>query len=207
VGSLILGKNIGIIVVIVVAAIAALILSSGQPRVGSAPEALARSIQTLKVIQTEMYQSELRFVQTNAEAVPMLGGAARLGRIEGAGPVTEMNLREGGVIEFLLDRKDKDGQRLRVIMLPQIPDGMGNMQWQCVSANWKYAAGMGTGCRFDPAAGQIERDHLAALRATAAKVEKDAEDARAKQAAEQANVHVERERERSVREAERNREE
>jgi hypothetical protein len=204
---MILGKNIGIVAAVLVAAVAALILSSGQPRVGNAAEALARSIQTLKVIQTEMYQSELRFVQTNAEAAPMLGGTARLGRIEGAEPVTELNLREGGVIEFLLDQKDKDGQRLRVIMLPRIPDGMGNMQWQCVSANWKYAAGMGAGCRFDSAAGQIERDHLTALRAAAAKVEKDAEAVRAKHAAEQANVHVERERERSLREAERSREE
>ena len=202
-----MGKNIGIIAFIVVVVIAALVFSSGQPRVGNAAEALARPIQTLKVIQAEMYQSELRFVQTNAEAAPMLGGYARLGRIDDAAPVTEMNLREGGVIELLLDAKDKQGQRLRVIMLPQIPGGMGAMQWQCVSANWKYAAGMGVGCRFDPAAAQIEQDHLAALRAAAAKVEQDAENVRAKRAAEQANIYIDRERERSAREAERSREE
>lgn len=202
-------KNIGIIVVVIMAGIFALVAFTGQPRVGNAPEALARTIQMLKVVQTEMYMSELRFAESNAQVAPMLGGAGRLGRVDGAGPVVEVNVRAGGVIEFLLSAKDKEGKQLRAIFLPRPQQYAGGspIQWECYSANWQYVPGLGAGCRFDKTAEDIEKQHVAQLHAVEAKVAKDAEDARAKELAEQANRFIERQREQNARESERSRDE
>ncbi|MEQ1517394.1 MAG: hypothetical protein ABL931_12995 [Usitatibacteraceae bacterium] len=202
-------KNIGIIAIVVMFGVFALFAFTGQPRVGNAPVALARTIQTLKIVQTEMYQSELKFAESNAQIAPMLGGAARLGKVEDAGPVVEVNVRAGGVIEFLLSAKDKEGKQLRAIFLPRPQQyaGGGPIYWECYSANWQYVPGFGAGCRFEKTADDIEKQHIAQLRAVEAKLVKDAEDARAKELEVQANRFVERQREQNAREAERNRDE
>jgi hypothetical protein len=90
--------------------------------------------------------------------------------------VVELNVREGGVIELLSDVKDKAGQRLRVIFLPLLvePTGHSPVRWQCYSANGDSVAALGSDCRIDTSAWELERAHVARLRAALAQTEKDA---------------------------------
>ena len=188
----------------------ALALMRPSARVSStAASTLMRSIQTLRLAQTEKFQSDLRFAETNAEAVQLVGGYVKLGRIEGADPVFEMNVRDGGVIELLLDEKDPDGGRLRVIYVPLLAEPIGSspVQWQCYSANWEAVAGMGIDCRFDKTAWTLERRHVARLHAATAQIEQEAEQARVKHESERANADFERQRAQLARESERAREE
>lgn len=205
-----MGKKIGVHIAAALATIFLMVvfMSATQPAYTAAP-ALARSIQSLRLAQTEMYQSELRFAESNVEAAQLFGGYIKLGRIEGAQPVVEMNVREGGVIELLLDEKDRDGRRLRAIYLPLVAEPIGTppIQWQCYSANWERVAGLGSGCRFDTTAWEMERQHVARLRASAAQIEQDAERSREKYESERARADFDRQRAQLERESERAREE
>jgi hypothetical protein len=203
-------NKIGILIAAALGTIFLAVFFSRTPsRVNLSPSVLAGSIQSLKVAQTEKFQSDLRFAESNAEATQLVGGAVKLGRIDGAGPVTELNVRDGGVIELLLDDKDTDGQRLRAIFLPQLAEPNGNpmIQWQCYSANWQYVAVAGSDCQFDKRAWEIERGHVSRLRARNAQLERDAEHSRAKFESDQASADFERQRAQLARESERAREE
>ncbi len=170
---------------------------------------LVRSIQVLKVAQTEKYQSDLRFAESNAEATQLVGSQIKLGRIDDAGQVVEMNVGEGGVIELLLSERDREGRRLRAIYMPVMsePVAGGPFQWQCLSANWEGVSGIGSDCRFDRMAWEQERAHVARLRSTNEKMEQDAERLRARRESEQAHADFERQRAQLARESERAREE
>ncbi|MEO8101128.1 MAG: hypothetical protein ABI790_01290 [Betaproteobacteria bacterium] len=201
--------KIGILVASALATIyLVMFVMRGAPRAEIATPALVRAVQVLKIAQTEKFQSDLHFAESNAEALQLVGGSVRLGRIDGASQVAELNVREGGVIELLLDEKAKDG-RVRAIFLPVTGETIGSepLQWQCLSANWESVAGAGLGCRFDPAAWDLERRHVAKLRAAKANSEQDAENARTKRESEQANADFERQRAQLARESERAREE
>ncbi len=203
-------NKIGILIAAALATIfVAVFFSRSSPHVNTASAILTGSLQSLRIAQTEKFQSDLRFAESNTEATELVGGSVRLGRIQGAEPVTEMNVREGGVIELLLDDKDKAGQRLRAIFLPQLAEPIGNppIQWQCYSANWQYVTVLGNGCRFDETAGEIERQHVTRLRAASTQMERDAEHARARHESEKASADFERQRAQLARESERAREE
>ena len=186
-----------------------LVFTHSTPRVNTAAATLARSTQILRIAQTEKFQSDLRFAESNGEAAQLVGGSVTLGRIEGAEPVVELNVREGGVIELLLDAKDQDGRRLRAIFLPLLTEPIGNLpiQWQCYSANWENMAAVGADCRFDKKAWELERQHVARLHAAIAQTELDAERSREKYASDQARADFERQRAQLARESERVREE
>ncbi|MBL0123887.1 MAG: hypothetical protein IPP88_14560 [Betaproteobacteria bacterium] len=203
-------NKIGILIAAALVTIfVAVFFSRSAPQVNTASANLMGSLRHLRTAQTERFQSDLRFAESNAEAAELVGGTVKLGRIQGAEPVTELNVREGGVIELLLDDKDKSGQRLRAIFLPQLAEPIGNLpiQWQCYSANWQYVTVLGNGCRHDETAGDIERKHVARLRAAGAQMERDAELTRAKYESEKAAADFERQRAQLARESERAREE
>jgi len=203
-------NNLGILIAAALASIfVGLLFTRATPRVNTAATMLARSTQALRIAQTEMFQSDLRFAESNAEAAQLTGGSVTLGRIEGAGPVVELNVREGGVIELLSDDKDKAGQRLRAIFLPLLAEPTGNspVRWQCYSANWDNVAALGSDCRFDKAAWELERAHVARLRAALAQAEQDAERSRETAESDRARIDFERQRAQLARESERAREE
>jgi hypothetical protein len=205
-----LRKKTGILIASALATICLMVIFTRvPPQASPAAATLARSVQSLRLAQTEKFQSDLRFAESNAEAAQLLGDNFRLGRIAGAEPVVELNVREGGVIELLLDEKDRDGHRLRAIFLPQVGEPIGSepVQWQCYSANWKNVAGMGSGCRFDATAWELERRLVRRLRAAITQSEQEAEGARARHESEQANADFERQRAQLARESERSREE
>lgn len=203
-------RKIGILLAAALATICLMVVFlRPTPRVGTAGTTLAASIQIIRVAQTELFQADLRFAESNVEAAQLVGGSVKFGRIQGAEPSVELNVREGGVIEILLDEKDKDGRRLRAIFLPRVAEPIGSepLQWQCYSANWENVTGMGIGCRFDKTAWEMERQHVARLRAAIAQTEQDAERSRAKHESEQASADFERQRSQLERESERAREE
>ncbi|MEP7156040.1 MAG: hypothetical protein ABI905_09715 [Betaproteobacteria bacterium] len=169
---------------------------------------LAGATQMLKIAQTEKYQAELKFAESNAEAARLVGNQVKLGRIAGAGDVVELNVREGGVIEYLLDKKDGDGKPLRVIHLPQVgePAGSTPISWKCYSANWRGVSREWSNCIYDVGAWDRERRHVAALRMDTAKRESDAEESQRWRESENAQRDFERDRARGLREAERTRE-
>ena len=185
------------------------LLMSSSHQVNFASPTLMRSTQALKLAQTEKFQSDLRFAESNSAAMLLVGGSVKLGRIEGAEPVVELNVRDGGVIELLLDEKDKSGQRLRAIFLPLLaePFGQSPVQWQCYSANWDGVEAMGHDCRFDKTAWEREREHVARLHAATAQMEQDAERSRANFESDHADADFERQRAQLARESERAREE
>lgn len=205
-----LRSNIGILIAVALATIfLAIFFLRASPRISVPPPALAHSIQTLRLVQSEKFQSDLRFAESNAEAALLVGGMVKLGRIEGAEPIVELNVREGGVIELLLDANAKEGQRRRVIYLPQIdePLGVAQIQWQCYSANWPHVSELAGNCLFDKNAGEFERRHVTRLHDAIAKSEQEAERQRANYEAEKANADFERQRAQLSRESERARQE
>lgn len=169
---------------------------------------LAGATQLLRIAQTEKFQSEMKFAESNEEAARLVGSQVKLGRIDASDQVIELNVREGGVIEYLLDRKDGDGKPLRVIYLPQVGDSIGSapVSWHCYSANWRGVSRIGSNCSYDITAWEKERRHVAALRASWAKLESDAEESRHQRETARAQSEFERDRARSLREAERARE-
>lgn len=200
---------IGILVAAaVLTAYAVLVLTRAPPPLGHVAATLLASTQLLKVAQTEKFQTDLQFAESNAEAARLVGNQIKLGRIEGADPVVELNVREGGVIEYLLDKKDNDGKPLRVIYLPQVGDPVGSqaIDWQCYSANWSGVTKLASHCRFDTTAWEMERRHVAGLRAAAGKSGRDAERSLAKFDADHARDDFERQSAQLQRESERARE-
>lgn len=202
--------KIGILIASAAATIyLALFLARSTPMTSHPAATLVRSIQILRIAQSERFQSDLRFAESNAEAAQMVGDQVKFGRIEGAGPVMELNVRAGGVIELLLDDKDRDGRRQRAIFLPMMADPIGSqtVQWQCYSANWENVAQAGFGCAFNKTAWELERQHVARLRAAVAQQEKELERSRAQRESEQARADFDRQRAELARESERAREE
>ena len=170
---------------------------------------LTEATQILKVAQTEKFQTDLQFAESNADAARLVGNLVRLGRIENADPVVELNVRAGGIIEHLLDKKDSGGNPLRVINIPEVGDPVGSqlIVWQCYSANWSGVNTIGSQCRYDASAAEIEQRHVARLRAAAARTEKDAELSRAKYESDRVRGDFERQRAELERESERARDE
>jgi hypothetical protein len=205
-----LRNKLGILVAATIATIwLGMVFTRTTPRANNAAATLAWSTRILRVAQTEKFQTDLRFAESNAEAAQLVGSSVKLGRIEGAEPVMELNVREGGVIELLLDEKDKDGSRLRAIFLPLMAEGVGNppVQWQCYSANWENMAALGNDCRFDKTAWALERQHVARLHAAITQLEREAERSRENRESDQARADFERQRAQLARESERTREE
>lgn len=175
---------------------------------GSSVVTLASATQILKVAQTEKFQTDMKFAESNDEAKAMLGNQIKLGRIDGADRVQELNVRAGGVIEYLLDKKGDDDKPQRVIYLPYVGDPMGSqpIEWRCLSGNWSGVGMTWGNCTYDKGAWDRERQHVASLRASADKLEGDAESRRAKYESDRVRTDFEREREYRLREADRQRE-
>ncbi len=193
----------------VLTAAATLMLTGvGRPVGGGTVVTLASATQTLKVAQTEKFQSDMKFAESNAEAAAMVGKQVKLGRIDGADRVLELNVRPGGVIEYLLDKKGDDGNPQRVIYLPQVGDPIGSqrLEWRCYSGNWSGVGMVWSNCTYDRAAWDMERRHVANLRAFAEKSEGDIEKSRAKYESDRARDDFERDRARRLSEADRQRE-
>ena len=169
---------------------------------------LIGATQLLKVAQAEKFQTDLKFAESNAEAASLVGNQVKLGRIDGADQVIELNVREGGVIEYLLDKKDGDGKPMRVIYLPQVGDPVGSvpLSWQCYSANWRGVSQFWRNCSYDTTAWDKERRHVASLKANAEKYERDADENRRKLEAERARSEFEQDHARRLQEGERARE-
>ena len=170
---------------------------------------LAEATQMLKVAQTEKFQTDLQFAESNADAARLVGNLVRLGRIENADPVFEVNVRAGGIIEYLLDKKDSGGNPLRVIYIPEVGDPVGSQPivWRCYSPNWSGVKTIGSQCRYDASAAEIEQRHVLSLRAAAARTEQDAEVSRAKYESDRVRGDFERQRAELERESERARDE
>ena len=169
---------------------------------------LVGATQMLKVVQTEKFQTDMKFAESNTEAARMVGHQIRLGRIDGADRVIELNVREGGVIEYLLDKNGSDGKPQRVIYLPYVGDPVGSipLEWRCYSANWSGVARVWGNCTYDAKAGDMERRHIANLRGATEKAERDAENNLAKREGERVRDDFERQRAIRLRDAERARE-
>jgi hypothetical protein len=205
-----LRNKIGVVLAVALATVwLAVFLARPLPRMSYSTPSLTRSSQILKVAQTEKFQTDLRFAETNAEAAQLVGNDIKLGRVNDGGPVVEMNVREGGVIEFLLNDRDRGGQPLRAIFLPMMVDPHTStpFQWQCFSANWEKVAELDSDCRYDPSAWELERQHVMRLRAAAQKMELEWERSREKSQSEQAAADFDRQRAQLARESERAREE
>ena len=191
---------------------AAIVLTRASAPTRNPGNTLAGATQMLKIAQAEKFQSDMKFADSNVEAQRFVGNQVKLGRLSGADQVAELNVREGGVIEYLLDRKDDEGKPLRVIYLPNVgePPGSIPISWQCYSANWRgvsLSTPFWQNCQYDTTAWDKERRHVAALKSAADKFERDAEESRRKRDTERAQSAFEQDRVRSLREAERTREE
>ena len=204
---------IGIVVAAALLTVYAAIVLTRAAGVSRNPgNTLAGATQMLKIAQTEKFQSEMKFAESNVEAQRLVGNQVKLGRIDNADHVAELNVREGGVIEYLMDRKDDAGKPLRVIFLPIVgePPGSVPLSWQCYSANWRGASLSSPAwqnCHYDTTAWEKERRHVAALKVAAEKFEREAIESRGKHEAERAQSAFEQDRARSLRDAERAREE
>jgi hypothetical protein len=199
-------RSLGILIAAALATILVVVLPMRSRTLSpAAMQSLVQVTQLLKAVQTEKYHAELHFAESNAEAQRLVGGQVKLGRIEGAAPIVEINVRPGGVIEYLLDKRDGAGERLRAILLPKVSDPLGGglLEWQCLSVNWDGVTEMFGGCRVDKTAWEMERNHVARLRAAAATVERDAERARMQAEAARARTEFDSDRARLAREAER----